>query len=128
MSGTYAEIVEVVAPGSAAADSTVSVEVKVKNKHSSTIGIMVGGALDYGVTPWPGIGFPDYSANVEPGATRTFYGSFKMPSKAVTIHAYSYWYGSDGSWHFDDERTKKVNLAELAAAISQFQILDYSKV
>lgn len=128
MAGYYTEIVEVVAPSSAIAGQVVNVEVKIKNTYSSTIGILVGGALDYGVSPWPTIDFPTYQANVGPGAIHTFYGSFTMPSKGVTIHAYSYYYGGDGYWHFDDEKTKEVSLAELAAEFSQFKIGDYNKV
>lgn len=119
----YAEIVEIVAPGSAVAGQTVSIEVKIKNLYSSAIGIMVGGALDYGVTPWPGVNFPDDIANVAAGATHTFYGSFTMPDSAVKIHAYSYWYSPEtGYWYFDDEATKDVSLAVLKPTFSGFEI------
>lgn len=132
----YAEIVEIVAPSSAVAGSGVDIQVKIKNKHSSTIGIMVGGALDYGVTPWPGINFPYDWDNVAAGATKTFYGSFTMPyyppGKIITIHAYSYWYSPEtGLWYFDDESTKDVETIapeEPEAAITQFEIVDYIKV
>ena len=125
----YAEIVEIVAPSSAVAGSGVDIQVKIKNKHSSTIGIMVGGALDYGVTPWPGINFPYDWDNVAADATKTFYGYFTMPDSDVTIHAYSYWYSPEtGAWYFDDEKTRNVSLAELKSEISQFSIVDYIKV
>ena len=129
MTGLYTDIVEIVAPSSAVAGQTVNIQVKIKNKYSSTIGIMVGGALDYGVTPWPGIEFPADRANVAPGATHTFYGSFTMPGSDVKIHAYSYWYSAEtGYWYFDDEKTKNVSLAELVPAFSDFRIKDYIKV
>jgi len=112
MAGTYTDILEILIPSEAVAGQTVAIEVKIKNTYSVTIGIMVGGALDYGETPWPTIDFPDNSANVAAGATQTFSGSFTMPyyppGKIITIHAYSYYYGSDGYWHFDDEKTKDV--------------------
>jgi hypothetical protein len=93
------------------------------------ISIMVGGALEYGVSPWPGIDFPENWANVEGGATHSFSGSFVMPNKKVTIHAYSYWYGSDGYWYFDDELTKTVDVAAAPQpSISEFRIVDYVKV
>ena len=113
----YADIVEIVAPAEATANSRVDITVRIKNKYASTIGIMVGGALEYGVTPWPGIEFPTNWANVLGGATQSFNGYFTMPDKKATIHAYSYYY-AEGSWHFDDEMTKVVNLA--AAIPSQF--------
>jgi hypothetical protein len=47
----YAEIIEIVAPGEAQAESRVEIKVKIKNAYSSPIGIMAGGALDYGISP-----------------------------------------------------------------------------
>jgi len=109
----YADIIEIVAPSQAAQGSRVDITVKIKNIYSSPIGIMVGGALEYGVSPWPGINFPSPSTNVSAGVTQSFSGYFTMPDKKVTIHAYSYWYGADNSWHVDDEMTKVVNLTEV---------------
>jgi len=124
----YAEIVEIVAPAEAAVGSRVDITVRIKNRYASSIGIMVGGALEYGVTPWPGINFPDDTENVAGGVTHSFNGWFTMPNKRVTIHAYSYYYAG-GSWYFDDEMTRAVDLA--AAIPSQFgsiEIVRYAKV
>lgn len=109
----YADIIEIVAPSQAAQGSRVDITVKIKNTYSSPIGIMVGGALEYGVSPWPGITFPSPSTNVNAGVTQSFNGYFTMPGKKVTIHVYSYWYGADNSWHVDDEITKVVSLTEV---------------
>lgn len=109
----YADIIEIVAPDSAAPGSRVDVTVRVKNLYSGTISIMIGGALEYGVTPWPGITFPENWANVAPGETYSFNGYFIMPDRALTAHAYGYWYGSDGLWYFDDEGTKAMAVTEL---------------
>jgi len=117
----YAEITEIVAPSSAVAGSKVDIQVKIKNRDSSTIGIMVGGALDYGITPWPSINFPDDWDNVAAGATKTFYGYFTMPSSNVKIHAYSYWYSpATYGWYFDDEKTKDVGV--VAGTINKKQL------
>ena len=124
----YAQIVEIVAPSQAAPGERVDITVRIKNTYSAAIGIMVGGALEHGVTPWPGISFPENSANVDGGATYSFSGSFVMPDKGVTIHAYSYWYGADGYWHFDDEMTKVVNLAALTPQVSEFRVADFYKI
>jgi hypothetical protein len=124
----YADIIEIVAPSQAAAGDLVNITVRIKNLYSAPIGIMVGGALEYGVSPWPGIEFPTNSANVDGGATYSFSGYFYMPDKKVTIHAYSYWYGADGSWHFDDEMTRVVDLAALTPQVSEFKIADFYKV
>jgi len=124
----YADIVEIVAPGDAAVGSRVDITVRIKNKYSSTIGIMVGGALEYGVSPWPGISFSESSANVTGGATHSFSGYFNMPDKRITIHAYSYYYGSDGSWHFDDEMTRTVDLAEeIESEFGSIAIISYQR-
>ena len=124
----YAQIVEIVAPSQAVSGERVDITVRIKNTYSAAIGIMLAGALEYGVTPWPCITFPENSANVNGGATHSFSGYFTMPNKAVTIHAYSYWYGADSSWHFDDEKTKSVNLATLTPQVSEFRIADFYKV
>jgi hypothetical protein len=109
----YADIIEIVASSQAAIGSRVDITVKIKNTYSSAIGIMVGGALEYGVSPWPGINFPSPSTNVNAGITQSFSGYFTMPDRNVTIHVYSYWYGADNAWHFDDEMTKVVDLTEV---------------
>ncbi|MDD4986701.1 MAG: hypothetical protein PHQ43_13150 [Dehalococcoidales bacterium] len=124
----YADIIEIVAPSQAASGSRVDITIKVKNLYSAPIGIMVGGALEYGVSPWPGIIFPSDSANVDGGVTYSFNGYFYMPDKTVTIHAYSYWYGADGYWYFDDEFTKVINLASLTPQVSEFKIADFTRV
>ena len=124
----YVQIVEIVAPSQAIAGERVDITVRVKNLYSAPIGVMVGGGLEYGVSPWPGITFPENNTNVDGGAVQSFSGNFIMPDKAVTIHAYSYWYGADGYWYFDDEKTKYVSLATLAPQVSEFRIADFYKV
>ncbi|MBC8477454.1 MAG: hypothetical protein H8D49_03820 [Dehalococcoidia bacterium] len=124
---SYADIVEIVAPGEAADGSRVDITVSIKNKYSSTIGIMVGGALEYGVTPWPGISFPNNTANISGGVTHSFNGYFTMPGSNVRIHAYSYYYGDDGYWHFDDEEVINVGLAEMESEFGNIEIISYAR-
>jgi hypothetical protein len=125
----YADIIEIVAPSQAAAGNRVDITIRIKNTYSAVISIMVGGALEYGVSPWPGIDFPENWVNVDGGATHSFSSSFIMPDRQVTIHAYSYWYGADGYWHFDDEFTKSVGIAAVSEpSISDFRIADFIKV
>jgi len=124
----YADIVEIVAPAEAAHGSRVDITVRIKNTYSSAIGIMVGGALEYGISPWPGINFLTPSANVNAGVTHSFSGYFAMPDKKVTIHAYSYYYGADGSWHFDDEMTRVVDLTqEVESQFGSIEIVSYAR-
>jgi hypothetical protein len=124
----YADIIEIVAPDQAAPAQRVDIIVRIKNLYSAPITIMVGGVLEYGVSPWPGITFPADKVNTPAGWVAEFSGYFNMPDKAVTVHAYSYWYGADGSWHFDDEMTKVVNLGALTPQVSEFKIADFYKV
>ena len=124
----YADIVEIVAPSEAQSGGRVDITVKIKNTYSSAIGIMVGGALEYGVSPWPGITFTVSNANVNAGVTYSFSGYFTMPDKKVTIHAYSYWYGADGYWHFDDEMTKTINIVQLPGSeFGSIEIVSYQR-
>ncbi|MFC2014049.1 hypothetical protein ACFLU8_04135 [Chloroflexota bacterium] len=124
----YADIVEIIAPSEAKPGDRVDITVRIKNTYSSSVGIMAGGALEYGVSPWPGISFPDPSANVDGGATHSFSGYFTMSDKRVTIHAYSYYYGSDGYWHFDDEMTRTINLAEeIESEFGSIAIISYQR-
>ena len=124
----YTDIVEVVAPSEAQEGQVVNITVKIKNLYSATIGIMLGGALEYGVSPWPAITFPYNYDNVAAGATVSFAGNFIMPNKAVNIHAYSYWYGADGLWHFDDEEAKDINLGAVTPEFSNFAVSSLEKV
>ena len=122
MAGTYTDVVEIVAPSSAVAGQTVSVTIKIKNKYTSIIGVAAIGVWDSEVR------FIDWlTANIPAGATQSFSGSFIMPSRRVTIHGYSYYYGTDGNYHFDDERTKDVALGVLEPEFSGFGITQYNK-
>jgi len=89
---------------------------------------MANGALEYGVSPWPGIVFPNPSSNVNAGVTHSFSGYFTMPEKRTTIHAYSYYYGADGSWHLDDEMTKTIDITEeIESQFGSIEILSYAR-
>ena len=124
----YADVVEIVAPIEARPGSRVDITVRIKNTYSSPIGIMANGALEYGVSPWPGIIFPNPSSNVNAGATHSFSGYFTMPEQKATIHAYSYYYGADSNWHFDDEMTKTINIAEeIESQFGSIEILSYAR-
>jgi hypothetical protein len=123
----YAEITEIEAPAQAVAGSQVNITARIRNLYPAEISIMVGGALEYGVSPWPGITYPANWVNTPTGWVAQFSGYFIMPSANVKIHAYSYWYGADGYWYFDDEKTRIVNLAVLSPVFSDFLITNYWK-
>lgn len=131
MTGEYTQIVEIIAPSEAVAGETVLLTIRVRSLFTSPMGIMVGGALDYGISPWPTIDchYPDNQAIVGPGDTHSFSCDFVMPDSDVTVHAYSYWYGSDSAWHLDDEATKNISLlAVVKPTFSDFKIRKYDSV
>ena len=119
-----AEITNIETVNSAPSGGRVDVRVTVRNKSAVTAGIMVGGALEHGVSPWPGITFPNNWANFPAGQSYYFDGNFLMPSANVLLHIYSYYY-ADGLWYFDDEKTKNISLAALSPAFSAFHVIDY---
>jgi len=104
VTGTYTDIVEIVAPSSAVAGSTVVVEVKIKNLYSQSLHIFTAG---YVFTEM----FLYQDAWVAPGSVQSFVSTFVMPTRSVTIEAYSYYEGADGGIYYDDSASKSVTLA-----------------
>ena len=104
--GTYTEIVDIVAPSSAPAGARVDVTIRIKNTWSASVHIAAVGVWD---SEERFIDWLDYW--ISPGSTHSFSGSFIMPARDVTIHAYSYYEAADGYLYFDDEKEKDVDLA-----------------
>jgi hypothetical protein len=123
-----ADIVKIDAPASAPAGQQVIVDVSVMNITGAIDGI--GGDVYIAVTAvYDSTSVPfqfDYLL-VAPFQTVIMRGWFTMPSKSVrvTISCY-YWGGS--TWVLDDTGYVDIALAELVPTISEFKILDYSKV
>ncbi|GAI70852.1 unnamed protein product [marine sediment metagenome] len=106
MAGTYSDIVEIEAPSSASAGEMVPVTIKIRNKYTAGVHVAAIGVYDSEER------FIDWQYYWIPaGATHSFSGSFIMPARDVTIHAYSYYEAEDGYWYFDDEDEKDVSLA-----------------
>ena len=125
----YADVIDLAAPAAAASGSEVDFTTVVQNTYSSPIGIKVTAALEYNGGFWTGIVIPQAVANVDAQAAYTFSGYFNMPNVTVIIHIYSYWYGADGQWYFDDEMTRVVSLVSVGQpSISDFRIMDFAKV
>lgn len=120
MAGTYTDIVEIVAPSSAVAGESVPVTIKIKNIYSSYIHVSAVGVYDSEVRF---IDWLDYW--IPAGSTHSFSGSFTMPDRDVTIHAYSMYEDVDGYWHLDDEAEKDVSLAEVFKGTITKKELDY---
>lgn len=102
----YADITGLNVPSKAAPGDVVSVDITIKNIWTADVQVAAVGVLDSEQR------FIDWlQALISPGASKVFSGSFIMPNRGVTINAYSYWYGTDGSWHSGDAMSKNVSLA-----------------
>jgi hypothetical protein len=133
----YADIIGILAPGQADPGSVVSITVQVINQSPNAAGIKLVGVPEYpGLPVGLYIDFPVNQLNFSPGEIRLFYGSFTMPNQVVTARIYSYWYGTDGYWHLDDEMTAVINAAALPPPpippdnpeISELKVLSFIKV
>lgn len=122
MAGYYTDVVGLEAPSSAVAGETVPVTIKIKNKYSASVHVSAIGIYD---TEERFIDWLDYW--IPPGATHSFSGSFVMPDRDVTIHAYSYYEDIDGYWRFDDEGAKDVSLAEVFEGTISRKELEYNE-
>ena len=101
-SGTYTNV-RLIAPDSASAGATVPVTIEIKNKSTSAIHVSAIGVYDSEKR------FIDWLDSWIPaGITRSFSGSFVMPANSLTLHAYSYFEGTDGYWHSDCEAEKGI--------------------
>lgn len=113
-----ADVIEIVAPAEAPSGAKVDISVRVKNLFDGAVSVMIGGALEYGVVPWPTISFPIWWTTVLANQECVFTGSFTMPNKKTVIYARSYWYGSDEGWHLDDEMTKEIRVGAYSFSFS----------
>lgn len=121
MTGTYTQITEIIAPDNAVAGSIVRAEVHIKNIYSANIHIYCVAVLEESR-------FIDWlDLWQSPGQTLWYAGSFTMPSKGVTIIAYSYYMGVDGYLYLDDSKSKSVALAALVPTVTEFKLADYVK-
>ena len=117
-----ADIIAIASPSSAPAGEQVVVDVTVTNISGSDQYIAVTALYNSASFPFQF----DYLL-LSPGQTVTFRGWFSMPSENVRVTAWSWsWDGSN--WINDDQITKDIALAVLTPQVSEFQILDFSKV
>jgi len=117
-----ADITSIAAPSSSPAGEQVVVDVSVKNISASDQYIAVTAVYDSTSFPFQF----DYLL-VSPGQTVVFRGGFTMPSNSVRVTAWS-WYWDGSKWVQDDQMTKDITLAVSTPQVSEFQILDFSKV
>ncbi|MBA7608172.1 hypothetical protein ES703_15347 [subsurface metagenome] len=125
MTGKYTDIVDIVAPDSAAPGETVPVTVKVKN---------INGYWDHFI--WLIVVFYDIYGEMQAfisemviiGSleTHSFSGSFTMPSCDTIIDAFTY-YPEYDEWIFDDTKSKDISLAEVFTGTISGMELEYDE-
>ena len=121
MTGTYTDIIGIVAPSGAVAGSSVSLVVTVKSLYTATMSVKVGGTVDGTV-----LGFSSIQA-LGPGESKAFNISFIMPNKNVTVVSVSYYRGVE-VWFPDDDMSKNITITALAPQFSEFAIKSFTKV
>ena len=100
--GTYSTVT-LTAPSSAKAGSKVSVVIHIKNRHTATMHFAAIGMVNNTER------FIDWvKAWIGAGQTQSFFGSFTMPDKAVTVNAYSRYEDQYSRWVEDASTSKKV--------------------
>ncbi len=124
----YTDILDVEAPAEASAGEEVVIKVDIKNLYTSVISVKTSAIVFVGTDAVDSVTFPTSYVNLDPGHIYQFGGYFIMPGNDVRVHVVSYWYGSDGNWHIDDNMDKELKLAGLATEFSDFKIYDYQKV
>lgn len=118
--GKYTDIIDIVAPASAAAGSKVDVTVKVKN-IDTVYDHLVACVAEYDSTR-----FIDLAVIIKSLQTHSFTGSFTMPNKSAIIYAYSY-YPVGAEWIFDDSAQKSVSLAIVYQGTISKKELEYNE-
>lgn len=105
--GVYTEIVDIIAPDSAAEGERVDVTVKVKNIDTVYDHLVACVAIYDGSAH-----FIDEAVIISRGGTHSFSGHFSMPNESIIIYAYSY-YPYYQEWILDDQASKDITLAEV---------------
>ena len=118
----YAEITRVGGPDSATAGSVVFIPVEIVNIWHHGLSLCCTGYHT------PQEEFIDRRKDVAAGETWYLSGLFYMPDHDVTVLIASWFLGTDGNYHLDDEKTMTIKLEELVPAFSEFKIKDYQQV
>ena len=111
----YSEIRQIIVPTLAASGDLVTVQVRVRNLHTTAIYIAVTGQYDSVDIPFS----PDY-ATVGAGATYSFTSSFTMPNNDVRLRAWS-WYWTGTEWAQDDYAYADIELLEVVVPEPEFR-------
>ena len=104
MAGTYTDIIEIVAPDSAAQRERVNVTIRVQNIDRYWDHVIACVAIV------DGLRFIDEAAIIPSEKTYSYSGAFLMAGGDVTIYAYSY-YPVGADWILDDQTQKDISLA-----------------
>lgn len=120
--GYYTSIEAIIAPSEAASGELVTVEVRVRNLHTTGIYIATTGRYD-GVALFFS---PDY-ANVGAGEIYSFLASFTMPNNDVRLDVWS-WYWTGTEWIQDDYSYVDIALKVVEPQFRAFGLSEYTRV
>jgi len=122
LAGKYTDIVDIIAPDSAAQGERVDVTVKIKNIDLEWDHIIAC------VAEVNGLRFIDQVALISAGQTHSYSGAFGMAGGDVTIYAYSYYpkpLAVPTEWILDDTAQKDITLTEVFEGTITKKELDY---
>jgi len=122
LAGKYTDIVDIIAPDSAAQGKRVDVTVKIKNIDLEWDHIIAC------VAEVNGLRFIDEVQLIEAGETNSYSGAFLMAGGDVTIYAYSYYpkpLAVPTVWILDDTDQKDITLTEVFEGTITEKELDY---
>ncbi len=118
----YAEITHVGGPESATEGNWVMIPVQIVNKWHHALSLRCTGHHT------PQELFIDRIRDVASGETWYLSGLFRMPNHDVVVLIASWFLGTDGQYHLDDQKTRTIKLTELVPSFSEFKITDYRAV
>jgi len=108
MAGDYTDITAIEVPAEAASGDTVNVTVRAKNTYDYLFRIGITASVN-GTDLYFGWGTSANPVAVDVGETQSYFDSFVMPDKAVTITVGT-WYWDGDKWVKDDVEEKDISL------------------
>ena len=98
----YTDLIKIEHPPEAEAGQLVTIQVYIKNQYSAAIYIMPTATVNGAI---PVTFSPEYASH--PAGVEYYYtGTFIMPNENAVITAWSWYYGTDGAWHYEDYQTR----------------------
>ena len=98
----YTDLIKIEHPPEAEAGELVTIQVYIKNQHSEAIYIMPSATVNGTI---PVVFIPEFATH--PAGVEYYYtGTFIMPNENAVITAWSWYWGVDNAWHYEDNQTR----------------------